>query len=270
MLRVSGRLRGQRYGGEMILLLALAIVQADPPPDPACPQGDLAFPRAAGSTCIGRLNEGYQFSSVWPAEAAALPAVDRLLRRDAAGSERWIAAETRRYRREVAESEGEPMRLSYEAGWHVDAIGPSLVSLSSTRGFYTGGAHGGMEFRVILFDRRQGRRIALADLVENQAVGLGAIHGSFCRVLRAQAADRRGPDGPVPDCPDATTQPISLVASPDGRIRSMRALLIPYVIGSWAEGPYEFEFPVTHDLMASLKPAYRDAFALGSPPEDPQ
>ncbi len=271
---VFGRFSGERYGAVMILLLALAIAQAepaseaasDPSLDPRCPRGDLlsGAPPAPGSVCVGRLTEGYGFASIWPAEAAAVPALDRLLRRDAAGSERWIAAETRRYRREAADSEGEPMRLSYEAGWSVDAIGPTLASIWSARAFYTGGAHGGMEYRVILLDRRRGRQIRLADLFADQSAGLGSVHGSFCTALRAEANDRRGPGGTVPDCPDAATQPISLVAGPDGTIRSMRALLNPYVVGAWAEGPYEFDFAVTPDLIAALKPEYRSAFAVPS------
>lgn len=247
----------------MILLLALAIVQADPPPDPHCPQGDLAIPRPPGSVCVGRLTEGYAFSMIWPREAATLPALDALLRQDAERSQRWIASETRRYRADRDGTEGTPLQLSYEAGWTVTAIVPQLAAASSAHSYYVGGAHGGIEFRVILLDRRRGRQIRLDDLFADPDAGLAAMQISFCRQLRSETLERRGADAEQPECPFAGEQPVSLVADATGRITAMRALLNPYVVGSWAEGPYEFDFPVTAAMLGVLKPEFRAAFAAG-------
>lgn len=54
-------------------------------------------------------------------------------------------------------------------------------------------------------------------------------------------------------------QPVSLAAE-NGRIRAFSALLGPYVVGSYAEGPYELRFPVTAEIVALIKPRYRAAF----------
>jgi hypothetical protein len=246
----------------MITLLALIIAATamqDPPPDPACPQADLAFERRAGSTCIGRLTGGYAFSSIWPAEAAAIAGLDALLRRDAATNQRWIAAETRRYRADRGDSEGEPMRLYYESGWTLEALTPALAAVSSTHAYYTGGAHGGMRHEVILFDRARGRAITLPDLFADRRAGMAAVQEIFCPALTTEVSERR--DGNVEGfaCPDAASVPISLVGSDRG-ITAMRALIAPYVVGSWAEGPYEVEFPVTNGMRAALKRDYQAAF----------
>lgn len=248
----------------MILLIALALAQAEAPPDPACPQGDLAVARGPGSVCVGRLTDAYLFSSIWPAEAAAVPALDALLRQDAAESERWIAAQAQRHRREAAEAEAEPVRLSYEAGWTADAIVPAPAALSSARSTYTGGAHGGIAYRVILFDRRRSEPITLGDLFADRNAGMAVVQRAFCDGLRAELRNRRGDEARDEQCPLAGDQPISLVAGATGRITALRALIPPYVVGSYAEGPYEFDFAVTDDLIAALKPDYRSAFAVPS------
>ena len=242
----------------LLLAAGAAATAQDPPPDPQCPQADLAFERRPGSTCIGHLEDGYAFSSIWPAEAAAIPALDRLLRRDAAANRRWIAAETRRYRADREPDSGEPLRLYYESGWTLDALTPALAALSSAHGFYTGGAHGGLRYEAILFDRGRNRPIVLADLFADRG-GMAAVQAAFCAALTTEVGARR--DGNLEDftCPEATDVPITL-AGADGRIASLKALIAPYVVGSWAEGPYEVEFPVTAQMRAALKPAYRESF----------
>ena len=94
-----------------------------PPLDPRCPQGDLNAERGPGSVCIGRLTEDYAFAFIYPREAAAIPRLDAYLRNEALRAEVWLE-------RQVAELRaGDPgenrPRLSYEAGWHVDAGCPS-------------------------------------------------------------------------------------------------------------------------------------------------
>jgi len=42
----------------------------------------------------------------------------------------------------------------------------------------------------------------------------------------------------------------------------MRAALDPYVIGGWADGPYEIDFPVDARMIGNMKQRYRVAFGL--------
>lgn len=246
----------------MIALFALMLAGAamqDPPLDPSCPQGDLAFVRQPGSTCIGHLDSSYAFSAIWPAEAAAIAGLDRMLRRDAATNRRWIAREARRYRAENDRSEGEPFRLSYESGWTMDALTPALASISSAHTYYAGGAHGGLRYEAILFDRARGRPIVLADLFADREAGMAAVQAAFCAALTEAVRERR--DGALDgfECPEASAVPITL-AGQNGRITGLQALIAPYVVGSWAEGPYEAEFAVTAAMRAAVKPGYRDSF----------
>jgi hypothetical protein len=76
-------------------------------------------------------------------------------------------------------------------------------------------------------------------------------------------SERRGTDESATECPAAKEQPITLRPGADQRFDSFYALLNPYVAGSWAEGPYDFAFPVTAELIALIKPEYRDAFVVG-------
>jgi hypothetical protein len=76
--------------------------------------------------------------------------------------------------------------------------------------------------------------------------------------------ERRGTDESGTECPTAAEQPITLKLGPNQRFGSFYALLNPYVAGSWSEGPYDFAFPVTAELIGLVKPEYRDAFAVGA------
>lgn len=239
--------------------LLLAAAQGDPPLDPRCPRGDLQTPRPPGSVCIGRLTPSYGFAFLYTAEAAREPALIRLLRAEARRSEAWIAARGRDWARERAENGGELMPLSYEEGWEVDAATPALIAASANIMHYTGGAHGGIEFKAMVIDRRTGRRIALGDLFADRARGLALLQQAFCRALTGEVRERRGDAEPGPDCPSVADQPVSLAAE-GGRITAFYAMLNPYVVGSYAEGPYEFSVPVTAEIAALIRPRYRAAF----------
>jgi hypothetical protein len=249
-----------------LFLAAPLAAQEDPPLDPRCPQGDLAAERGPGSVCIGRLTDDYAFSVVYPRQAAAIPRLDAWLRNQALRDEV-------RFEASIDEQGGKGAgRFSYEQAWHLDALLPELIALSSTTATYTGGAHGGISYRTILFDRRRHRRIELTDIFTVGAfeydflgarpVGEGAVQRAFCRALRAEVRERRGDPAAEVRCPEALAQPLTLICGPNNRIETMRALVAPYIVGSWAEGPYEVDFPVDALLMAAVRRHFRPAFAV--------
>jgi hypothetical protein len=252
-----------------LFLAAPLAAQEDPPLDPNCPQGDLAAARGPGSVCIGRLTDDYAFSVVYPREAAAIPRLDALLRDEALRAEVRFEATVNEFRGQAGK---DAPRLSYEQAWRVDALLPELIALSSTTGVYTGGAHGGISYRSILFDRRRNRPIALADVftvgafeydfLGQRPVGEGAMQRAFCRVLREAVRERRDDPAARVDCPEVMLQPITLVCGENNRIEAMRALVAPYVVGSWAEGPYEVDFPIDAMMMAAVRRHFRPAFAV--------
>jgi hypothetical protein len=245
-------------------LLAAAPMQGDPPLDLACPLGDMAQAQPPGTLCIGRLTRGYAFAFAYDEEIRAVPALEAILREEARRAEGWIDGIAREWRRERAEAGGEIFPLSYSAIWSAELGRAELAALSGSIQHYTGGAHGGIEYKAILFDRRRGRRIALADLFTDSARAAALVQQGFCAALREEMSERRGTDESATECPVAKEQPITLRPGAAGRFDSFYALLNPYVAGSWAEGPYDFAFPVTAEIIALIRPDYRDAFAVGT------
>jgi hypothetical protein len=246
------------------LLLAAAGAAQDPPRDPACPLGDMALARPADSACIARVTPGYTLALVYGGEIRAIPPLEALMRGEARRAEAWIADIAREWVREREEAGGDAFPLSYEAIWSVEVAPFQLAAASGSIAHYTGGAHGGIEFKTVLMDLREGRQIALADLFSDPVRATALIQQGFCAALREQMSERRGTDESQAECPVATEQPISLQLGPGLRFASFYALLNPYVAGSWAEGPYDFPFPVTAELLALLKPEYRDSFAVAA------
>ena len=240
----------------LILLAALlwpaAALAQDPPVDPRCPQGDLQTPRLPGSVCIGRMSPAYQFAFIYPREIAEIPALVRLLRAEARRNEAWIATEARRFRRERS---SEAFPLSFEEGWHLDADTNVLVAASANIQHYTGGAHGGIEYRALLLDRRRGRPLALGDIFAD----LDPLQIDFCEALQREVRERVQGESP-PFCPELATLPVTLTGGEEGQIVALIVLLAPYVVGSWAEGPYEIHVLLTDPLRALVRPAYRSAF----------
>jgi len=271
-----------------ILLAALAFAAplhaqspGDPPLDPACPRGDLNVPRPPGSVCIGRLTDDYAFSFIYPRAAVAIPTVDAMLREQAVAAEAWITARVAEDRAQHEAADENPPRLTYEAGWTADAVAPEIAGFSGTIAHYTGGAHGGMEYEAILFDRTRGRPIILRELFEpglfetslfgRRLDGMQALQDAFCRELTRSMRERRDNPDEVVQCPAIEGQPVTLVCSAEiGRITAFMALLNPYVAGSWSEGPYEIRIPIDARIMARLWGRYRPAFGLaqesGAPP----
>jgi len=241
---------------------------AEPPLDPACPAAGHPLPRGPDWLCLGTLNEDYSFASVYPKSVERVPALDAAVRAEAARGAAWIAAEAQRSRAERRMMA--PMR--YEARWQVDAILPEVAAASAAIGHHVGGAHGGIEYKTILIDPRRGRRLVLADLfrpgfLESRTLGdrihgVWAVQDAFCRALTAEVRDRRDDPAAAVACPNVEEQPVTLVCGGNGRIDRMRTLLNPYVIGSWAEGPYEIEFPIDAMIMDGMKRRYRSAFGL--------
>nr|MDQ4087787.1 hypothetical protein [Pseudomonadota bacterium] len=216
--------------------------------------------REPWTSCSSRVTDIYSFAVAWTAEAAAIPALEALLHEESERSEQWMRQEAEVATAEREAAGAEPMRFTYRETWTVDAQRPELVAASSSAQAYTGGAHEGIAYRVILLDRRSGRRLALGDLFTDPAAGLAAVQASFCPSLQREVRTRRSAEAHV-QCPAAAEHPVTLIGGGDGRIGAMKALLNPYVVGGWAEGPYEVQFPVTAEMLAALKTEYRAAFA---------
>jgi len=260
------------------LFIAAPLV-AQSAPDPAapevaqvadawCPRGERDLPRGPEWNCYGRLNRDYSFTFVYPKSVEREPVLDGEIRSEAGRAESWILAQV------VAAvlEERESSQMSYEAGWDMDAMLPEIAAASGTISHYTGGAHGGMEYKTLLIDRREGRAIQLSDLFDlgdfettafgYRPWGMRSVQAAMCAALTAEARERRSDPSAAIECPAVERVPITLVCGANGRIDTMRALLNPYVVGSWAEGPYEIDFPIDAAMIAAMKRRFRPAFGL--------
>ena len=250
------------------LLLAAPAFGQDPaekPLDPQCPRQGEGRPTGADWLCNGELTRDHAFAFVYPAASQTIPVLKRLLRDQAVRDRALLALD--------AAAAGErPIPYSYDAEWRMDAVTPELAAASGTVQTFRGGAHGGLEYRTILIDRRGDRQIRLNELFapnlfENSLFGrkirgIRAVQASFCRALTARVRARREQPAAEIACPDVEAQPVTLVCGPRGRIEAMRALLDPYVVGGWADGPYEVDFPLDARIIGNMKRRYRVAFGL--------
>ncbi|MEA3013592.1 MAG: hypothetical protein QOD42_2137 [Sphingomonadales bacterium] len=251
----------------LLLLAASAPAQepAERPLDPICPRHGADRPTGAEWLCNGELTRDYAFAFVYPAAAQSIPALKQLLH-DQAELDRALLV------REVWAVGHPAIPYSYDAQWRMDAVTPELAAASGEIRSFRGGPQSGLDYRAILIDRRADREIRLIDLFapnlfENSLFGrrirgIRAVQASFCRALAAQMRARRGEPAAQIACPDIETQPITLVCGPRGRIEAMRALLNPYVMGGWADGPYQVDFRLDARIIGNMKQRYRNAFGM--------
>lgn len=128
-----------------------------------------------------------------------------------------------------------------------------------------GGAHGMTLAGAAVWDKAAGRRLAPTDLFRSTAAIQSAIGDAFCRTLDRERERRRGEpvirgDDPFTACPKVAEATL-ILGSTDGRTIDRLGLLVdPYVAGAYAEGGFDLTIPVTAEVIAALKPEYRDAF----------
>lgn len=213
--------------------------------------------------------DDYRFAYSYPVVAARIPTLRRWLDADKARlrvhTARGAAAE-----RVDATRNGFPFRrFETQKVWKVVTDTPRLLSLSAQSYKYTGGAHGNSATATLVWDKASRQRLAPIALFTAPAALEAAVRTSYCQRLKAErtrrlgAAVGGGADDPFARCP-AFKDLVLLLGSTDRRhIDRIGLVADPYVAGSYAEGRYEIDLPVTAALLATVKPAYRAAFSIG-------
>lgn len=183
-------------------------------------------------------------------------------------SERTRLASRAAQGRDEARDNGFPFNsYSSETAWEVVADLPNWLSLSADLSSYSGGAHPNYGFDTIVWNKQDGAAMEpIAFFASPRA--LDAVLGpQLCEALNAQRADRRGE--PVAegsdDAFDACIKPDEtnlLLGSTNGESFNRIGIQIaPYLAGPYAEGSYEFTFPVTPELLEVVQDDYRGAFS---------
>lgn len=235
-----------------------------PPAPPAPPAPDPALARA-----VKEDNGLYKFSYAYPKAAAAIPALKALLDEQLDKAKAELARDAGAARKE-ARTDGYPYHpYEYGVDWKVVTDLPGWLSLSTIVSSYTGGAHPNYVFDTLLWDKQAGKRLDPLALFASKAALDTAIRKPFCAALDKERAKKRGE--PVPpdsrkwpnDCINPVEETLILGSSNHSTFDRIGILVPPYEAGPYAEGDYDVTLPVTRQVLAAVKPAYKSAFAIG-------
>lgn len=210
----------------------------------------------------------FDFEYAYPAVAAAIP-----------GLRAWLEADLKAKRSEQQRVVAEGLAADRESGqshpkydfsqtWDVVAQTPRWLSLSAGIADYSGGAHYNYASETVLWDKQMNRLARPVDLFVSKAALAAAIRAPFCAELDRQRAEKRG--APVnrasgddfDACIDPTDSVVILGSRGKRAFDRIGVLVGPYAAGPWTEADYEVTLPVTARVLAAVKPAYRDSFAL--------
>jgi hypothetical protein len=224
----------------------------------------------SGAAEIASKKDGLAFSYKWPARAAAIPQLDTWFRSN---------AETLRSRarkgaladREAAGEAGFDFRNhSYQEVFSVVADTPLMLVLLSEGYAYTGGAHGMPISTAVIWDKATDRRLAITDMIDIPAL-VQSTGTQFCTELDRQREKKRGAPVVANDpnalpefskCVDMAKQLILPVSHGGKALDTIRVVIGPYEAGPYAEGSYVIDLPVNAAMLSTVKPVYRDAFAV--------
>lgn len=220
-----------------------------------------------GARQVVEETDAFLFEYAYPQEAGDEPGLaawlDRRLDRERGDLEK-LANEGR----ERARDNGFPFnKYSSNTVWAVVADLPDWLSLSSAFDTYEGGAHPNYGSDAVIWDRANARAVApSAFFISAQALDK-ALNERLCEALNSAREGRRGTPvdaasgNAFDDCvPVADTT--MLLGSANGRVFDRIGIQIaPGVAGAYAEGAFEFTFPVDAAIMAAVKPRLQAAFA---------
>jgi hypothetical protein len=220
---------------------------------------------AAKPVKVEHNSKALEFSYGWPAEAAAIPALDRRFRTDMAKTLREARANAREDQ-QLAKSQNRDFNAHYYSmEWTTAGESARLLSLQSENGSFTGGAHPNTSYGALLWDRRTLREARIGSLFTRSGDFSAVTRSAYCKSLDAQRAKKR--DGEKLDLPDFNECPkySDLAIAPvdrnkNGRFDAIDFTASPYVAGLYVEGEYSVVVPVTARLIAALKPQYRASF----------
>jgi hypothetical protein len=279
---LKGRIANRFVG--TIGLFALAGCSGGTPDQPPADHGEtpkaaaLAKPAPAKATDpspgpqkLSSKSDSFEFSYKWPAEAAAIPELDRWLK---GNGEKMRAQNAGEAATDAADAKKQGYNFnahSYDESFSVAANTPQILVLLSEGYVYTGGAHGMPISTVILWDKAAKKRLATTAMIDiPRLVSVG--NKRFCDALDKEREKRRGepvrhddPDelSDFVNCVDLTKEEIVPVAKDPKTattLDTIRVVIGPYDAGPYAEGTYIIDLPVDAALLTAVKAPYRGWF----------
>lgn len=252
--------------------LALAMVGCSQPAPTAAERAKPAaqtvapVPTAARAVSIEDKTAVLEFAYAWPAEAAAIPALDRRFHEDMAKTKAEALTNARADAR-TAKADGREFHgHDFSRSWTTAGQSPRLLSLEGATGFFTGGAHPNHGLDSLLWDRAAGREIGVADLFDPPTRFAELVSIAYCQGLDAERSKRREGEtleGDFAQCPSLSDLAIVPTdADGNGRFESIRFMAEPYVAGPYVEGEYDIPLVLTAELIAAMKRDFQSSFEV--------
>lgn len=211
--------------------------------------------------------DGLSFSYAWPARAAEIEELNALM-------EEKSAAALAEYEGYVAEARADAAKYDYPfrrflfgMGWEVSGKTEGLLSLVGAQSTYTGGAHGNRFYDALVWNKSAGKGMATREVFVSASALEQAVREPYCAKLQTMRAARIGKEmvegiDVFDSCPPISDLAVVLVSDEATAFNRIDLVAAPYVAGSYVEGEYVVELPVTQAVIKAAKPDYRDAFAL--------
>jgi hypothetical protein len=253
-----------RFGLSAALLLAASAA-------PCAAQ--TATPPNASAPAAGRIvdvsNSDYEFSFGYPAEVMAIPKLKAIMEKEIKDGQSYLA-------KSAIEAKADSEKNSYpynpyQSGtvWEVAADTNALLSLSGFYSSYSGGAHGNYGFGARIWDKKAKKLLKnSSDVFTNPKSALELVRQDYCNGLNAARREKLGADWKAEDdgvfsgCPAFADLAIVFRGDKGKPINRIAFIAAPYVAGSYAEGEYEVELPMTAKLVEAVKNGYRGAFVV--------
>lgn len=209
-----------------------------------------------------------KFSYAWPAAVSAIP---ELVQQLTAEREKALAEQKAEWSASLADSPADCVTCrsrDFDKEWKVVADLPQWLSLSAEFSVYTGGAHGLYGKQSLVWDKKARRALEGIEMFASPVALETALGAKLCDTLNDERSERLGT--PVErrsndmfgDCPGLDEATIFIGSSDGEHFDRLSVYFGPYVAGSYAEGAYEFDFPVTTSVIDAVKPQYAGAFRV--------
>jgi Deacetylase PdaC len=205
------------------------------------------------------------FSYVWPAEAVAIPALDLRFYTEAKKALTEAQANAREDQQLAKQQKRDFNQHDYSMQWTTAGQTPRLLSLQRELGTFEGGAHPNTVYGSLLWDRSLKREIKIDSLFLRPGAFAAVTRTRYCAALNAERNKRR--EGEKLDlaefnaCPKYSELAIALVdKNKNGHFDTIDFVASPYTAGPYVEGEYSITVPVTSQLIAGIKPEYRNSF----------
>ena len=212
-------------------------------------------------------NDLYSYEFSYPAEVGAYPELAARLSSDAAKAKAEMIADAKQDQSDRKKDDIPFNPYSYGAEWKVVADLPQYLSLSNDFSTYTGGAHGNYGLESFVWDKANKRGFKSEEFFTSPGALKDAIGKPLCDSLNKERVKKgmdpvttEGKDQIWPACPDLDEATVLVGSSNHRTFDRITVWYGPYVAGSYAEGAYELDFPMTRAMLDAVKPAYRGVF----------